>query len=199
MLPTLENVFETGWADTLPAVVLLGPAESEERFQGVVRRVLRTFAKAGAPLVVVFGRFPSSLTLLSTAEKRYSDDLQWTTLSDIDFILSLISKDDASPSSSLLLLCAFRDNEVSSDHIINTHLLPRLEEVHEQIKLNPLALGDVVDFIEDSLRRPSGKSERIDPNVRGLAELILKRTAGSPLFVAQVSRLFPLTLSLAIY
>lgn len=51
----LENVFEPGWLDTLPPIVPLGSAESENRFQNIVRRVLRTFARAGKPLVVVFG------------------------------------------------------------------------------------------------------------------------------------------------
>lgn len=58
VLPILENVFEPGWLDTLPPIVPLGSAESENRFQNIVRRVLRTFARAGKPLVVVFGTSP---------------------------------------------------------------------------------------------------------------------------------------------
>lgn len=47
-------------------------------------------------------------------------------------------------------------------------------------------------FISESLRKPmdaaGGEKRplREDPNIRGLAELILRKTAGSPLFVAQV-------------
>lgn len=177
VLPTLENVFKNNWVKTLPPVVNLGPTESEERFQGVVRRVLRVFARSGSPLVIFF------------------DDLQWSTSSDIAFILSLVSKDDAtsSASDSMLLLCAFRDLGPDPEHIINTALLPKLEEVHLKIALNPLNLGDVMAFVSESFKNPTSSSNnscakiaKEDASLRGLSELILQRTLGSPLFVAQV-------------
>lgn len=55
VLPTLEHLFPPGWIDALPQVVALGAAESEDRFQTVVQRVLRIFARLGKPLVIVFG------------------------------------------------------------------------------------------------------------------------------------------------
>lgn len=55
VLPTLENVFEPGWIDTLPPVPLLGAEESVRRFRDCVLRVLKVFAREGRPLVLVFG------------------------------------------------------------------------------------------------------------------------------------------------
>lgn len=180
VLPTLENLFKNNWVKTLPPVTQLGPTESEERFQGVVRRVLRVFARSGSPLVIFF------------------DDLQWGLSSDIAFILSLISKDDATSSSSdsMLLLCAFRDVGTDPNHIINSALLPKLDEVHLKIALNPLSLSDVMAFVSESFKNPTSTSAnscariaKEDASLRGLSELILQRTLGSPLFVAQVGLL----------
>lgn len=55
VLPALENIFDAGWLDTVPPIVPLEPKESEARFRGIVQRVLRTFARAGRPLVIMFG------------------------------------------------------------------------------------------------------------------------------------------------
>lgn len=55
VLATLENVFGSGWIDTLPPLVPLGAQESEERFQSVVQSVMRCFARYNKPLVLVFG------------------------------------------------------------------------------------------------------------------------------------------------
>lgn len=155
----------------------------------------------------------SALTL-SRLSVHHADDLQWSSPSDIDFLISLLtsSTDDtpatsrkASKSSSLtsaptsathpiLLICLYRDNEVSSTHIVSTKLLPALGESALIISLEPLTLANVMAFVAESLRTPvmvdaQGKkqSAREDPSLRMLSEVILSRTQGSPLFVAQVS------------
>ncbi|ORY92797.1 hypothetical protein BCR35DRAFT_311761 [Leucosporidium creatinivorum] len=229
VLPTLENVFEPGWMDTLPPVPVLGAKESEERFRDCVLRVLKVFAREGRPLVLVF------------------DDLQWSTPSDITFILSLLSSsppdphapttpslDSSAPSSPklappppssstttttaaapaptaqasnqqpsshpILLLCLYRDNEVTPTHIVSTLLLPSLPPPPQRLEilLEPLSLRNVMDFVGESLRTPEmvvaeqeGKSREkekreMDPGIRTLSEVILSRTSGSPLFVAQL-------------
>lgn len=68
VLPSLEHVFERGWMQEQPAVPVLSPHESNERFQSLVQKVLRAFARAGKPLVVVFG---ASFRLSSHAPPRY--------------------------------------------------------------------------------------------------------------------------------
>lgn len=132
--------------------------------------------------------------MLSNAANDLADDLQWTTASDVNFILSLINKEDTSSAgSSMLILCVYRDDEVGYDHIITTSLLPNFSKIHLTITLDPLKLDDVVAFVSESLRKsindPAEKESSIvpeDANIRGLSELILQKTAGNPLFIAQV-------------
>ncbi|SCZ98541.1 BZ3500_MvSof-1268-A1-R1_Chr3-1g05452 [Microbotryum saponariae] len=184
LLPALELIFEPGWVETLPPLVPLGAAESEQRFQSLVRSVLRTFARPGRPLVIVF------------------DDLQWCTLSDLAFIRSLLPEenDTSSRSSShqtpKMLIALWRDNEVDSEHIVSTQLLAQVPEVHLTLSLEPLSLTDVIDYVGAALQTPATKKRskstaaREDPNIRTLSELILATTKGSPLFVAQLLKSF---------
>ncbi|GAA6001160.1 hypothetical protein JCM10207_007438 [Rhodosporidiobolus poonsookiae] len=189
VLPSLEHVFERGWIDEQPQVPALSAQESEERFQSLVQKVLRTFARAGKPLVVVF------------------DDLQWSTLADTAFIRSLAtlgSDDDEDPltcklANPMLLVCLWRDNEVGPDHIVETDLLAKLPRIDQTITLHPLSLSDVSAFVSSALRNPTTPighpadrqaAQRTDASIRRLSELILEKTHGSPLFVAQLLKAF---------
>ncbi|GAA5822059.1 hypothetical protein JCM3770_002264, partial [Rhodotorula araucariae] len=188
VLPTLEHIFERDWLAEQPAAPVLSPQESNERFQSLVLKVLRAFARAGKPLVVVF------------------DDLQWSTTSDLAFIRSLAhhgGDDEDSPltskmASPMLLICCYRDNEVGLDHIVETELLGKLPHVDLTLTLQPLNVQDVSAFIREALRNPSttaitptaSSTERIDANVQRLSELVLEKTSGSPLFVAQLLKAF---------
>ena len=178
VLPTLEQIFEPGWLDQQPPVAVLGPAESEQRFQNLVQKLLRKFAKPGRPLLVTF------------------DDLQWSTPSDLAFITSLVAaapdenglRTGASTSNDpILIVCLWRDNEVGPDHIVGTQLIPNLGPISLTITLQPLTLDDVVLFVTESFRRP--QHDGADPSLRQLSELILAKTLGSPLFVAQLLRI----------
>ncbi|GAA5868990.1 hypothetical protein JCM8547_003243 [Rhodosporidiobolus lusitaniae] len=189
VLPSLEHVFERGWIEEQPQVPVLGAQESEERFQSLVQRVLRTFARAGKPLVVVF------------------DDLQWSTVPDLAFIRSLAmlgSEDDEDPltckmANPMLLVCLWRDNEVSADHIVETDLIAKLPRVDEMVLLEPLTLQNISSFVSSALRNPTTtvglsrnrlSADRVDANVRRLSQLVLEKTNGSPLFVAQLLKAF---------
>ncbi|GAA5944373.1 hypothetical protein JCM1841_000753, partial [Sporobolomyces salmonicolor] len=191
VLPTLENVFEAGWHDRQPAVPVLSAQESEERFQSLVQKVLRIFARAGKPLVVLF------------------DDLQWSTPPDLAFIRSLASlgaDPDDDPvackmANPMLLICLWRDNEVGSTHVVETDLLAKLPAVDLTLTLEPLDLNAVSAFVSTTLKNPTMPSsldagreeagmERVDASVRKLSELILEKTRGSPLFVAQLLKSF---------
>ncbi|BGP22990.1 hypothetical protein JCM10295v2_001881 [Rhodotorula toruloides] len=195
VLPILEQLFEPGWLERQPQVPVLNPQESEERFRGVVQKVLRAFARAGKPLVVVF------VTMIA------ADDLQWSTLSDLAFIRSLAmlgsdEDDDASSSKMacpMLLLCVFRDNEVGHDHIVETDLLAKLPSPPLTVWLEPLSVANISSFISQALRNPSEsggstsfqpRSDPVDASIRRLSDLILERTNGSPLFVAQLLKAF---------
>lgn len=135
-----------------------------------------------------------------------ADDLQWSTLSDIAFIRSLAhvgSDDDDDPLSCkmanpMLLICCFRDNEVGPGHIVETDLLAKLPHIDLTLTLEPLNIQNVSAFINEALRNPTtgdatsptSPLERIDSNIRRLSELVLEKTGGSPLFVAQLLKSF---------
>ncbi|GAA5947465.1 hypothetical protein JCM3765_001690 [Sporobolomyces pararoseus] len=190
VLPAVENVFERGWLDGQPAVAVIGAQESEERFQNIVQKVLRIFARADRPLVVLF------------------DDLQWSTPSDLAFIRSLAMLgvgDDQNPltckmANPMLLICAWRDNEVDSTHIVETELCAKLPSVDLTLSLEPLTLQAVSSFVSEALRNPATVSDlvasrapdevKINKNVSRLSQLILDKTRGSPLFVSQLLKSF---------
>lgn len=189
VLPSVENVFDRGWLDNQPPVATIGAQESEERFQNLVQKVLRIFARADKPLIVLF------------------DDLQWSTSSDLAFIRSLAMLGlaaDQDPltckmANPMLLICAWRDNEVSPSHIVETELCAKLPAVDLTLTLEPLTLQAVSSFVSESLRNPSSTSDlaasrapddqKISKNIARLSQLILDKTRGSPLFVSQVSAL----------
>ncbi|KAM0787699.1 hypothetical protein ACM66B_003759 [Microbotryomycetes sp. NB124-2] len=177
LLPSLETVFKPGWMESLPPVVPLGAAESEERFQSIVQRVLQIFARPGKPLVLVF------------------DDLQWSTPSDLKFILRLLSRDDSDQESAarpILNICVYRDNEVDHHHIVETILLKDLPADAPILKLEPLTIEDIKTFVGEALRQPTDAfghrrvGSKEDAEISTLADVILSRTGGSPLFVAQL-------------
>ena len=213
VLPSLEHVFERGWLAEQPVVPVLSPQESNERFLGVVQKVLRAFARAGKPLVVVFGASSLSTSYQSVAQNvpadgspPHADDLQWSTPSDVAFIRSLAhlgSDDDDDPLSCkmanpMLLVCCYRDNEVDASHIVKTDLLAKLPRIDLTVTLEPLNIQDVASFIGEALRNSTKSDttpatsphERVDANVRRLSELVLEKTSGSPLFVAQLLKAF---------
>src|SRR5262249_60813153 len=80
----------------------------------------------------------------------------------------------------LLLIGAYRDNEVTAAH----PLMRKLDAIRkagapvQQIVLAPLARDDLAELFTDCLRRGS-------EGVAALAELIHHKTAGNPFFAIQ--------------
>lgn len=101
----------------------------------------------------------------------------------------------------MLLICLYRDNEVGPEHIVSTTLLPRLDSSALIITLDHLTLPDVMAFVTESLRTPASTTVLSKPtqtsraregaSVRQLSELVMTKTGGSPLFVAQVCAVSP--------
>src|SRR5262249_1671206 len=106
----------------------------------------------------------------------FLDDLQWLDAATLDLLENLLSRSDLR---NLLLIGAFRDNEVTATH----PLMRRLEamratgRVHD-IKVAPLTLNDLGNLVADSLRCDL---DRADP----LAALVHAKTDGNPFFVIQ--------------
>jgi len=154
LVPELELVI-----GKQPPVADLPPQDAQNRFQMVFRRFLGVFARKEHPLAL------------------FLDDLQWLDTATLDLLEHLVRHSEVRH---LLLLGAYRDNEVSPSH----PLLRTLEAIRkagarvEEIVLAPLGLDDVGQLIADALHC---EPERARP----LAELVQEKTGGNPFFAIQ--------------
>ena len=142
-----------------PPVSDLSPQDAQRRFQLVIRQFIAVFARPEHPLAL------------------FLDDLQWLDVATLDVIEDLLI---ASEVQHLMVIGAYRDNEVGL-----THLLPRKLDairkagaVVQEIKLAPLSSEDLRLLIEGSLRC---SPDRANP----LAQLVHEKTAGNPFFSIQ--------------
>jgi predicted ATPase len=142
-----------------PPVPELPPSEAQRRFQLVFRRFIGVFARPEHPLAL------------------FLDDLQWLDAATLDLIEDLLTRDDLRH---LLLIGAYRDNEVSATH----PLVRKLDAIRqagaavEDIVLTPLAEDDLRQLLVDCLHC---EPERAAP----LAKLIHEKTSGNPFFAIQ--------------
>ena len=142
-----------------PPVTVLPPKDAQARFQLVFRRFIGVFARREHPLAL------------------FLDDLQWLDSATLDLLEDLLSRPDIRH---LMLIGAYRDNEVNSSH----PLMRKLEEMRQagavvhQIVLAPLSCEDLGRLIADSLHC---EPIRAAP----LAQLVHQRTAGNPFFATQ--------------
>ncbi len=137
----------------------LEPKQAKTRFQLVFSQFVRVFARPEHPLAL------------------FIDDLQWLDSATLDLIERITTQEDIRH---LLLIGAYRDNEVGPDHPL-THKLEAIRDVGVQvteIRLVPLSLTDLTQMIADSLR--CGPS-----HANPLAKLVHSKTAGNPFFSIQ--------------
>ena len=139
-----------------PPVPDLPPRDAQNRFQLVFRRFLGAFARPEHPLAL------------------FLDDLQWLDAATLDLIEHLVTHSEVHH---LLLVGAYRDNEVSSSHLL-TGTLEAIREAGmkmEEIVLAPLGLDDIGQLVADALHC---KQDTSNP----LAQLVLEKTGGNPFF-----------------
>jgi predicted ATPase len=154
LVPELEHV-----VGKQPPVAELPPQEAKNRFQMVFRRFLGVFARKEHPLAL------------------FLDDLQWLDSATLDLLEHLVTHPEVQH---LLLVAAYRDNEVGPSH----PLIRTLEAIREtdarvhEIVLAPLGLGDVDRLIADSLHCEPDRG-------RSLAQLVQEKTGGNPFFAIQ--------------
>jgi hypothetical protein len=142
-----------------PPVPELPPQQAQSRFQMVFRRFLGVFARPDHPLAL------------------FLDDLQWLDPATLDLVEDLLTQPEVRH---LLLIGAYRDNEVDAAH----PLARKLEAIRQagahlqEISLAPLARADVRQLIADTLR--CGRQEAAP-----LAQLVHEKTGGNPFFTIQ--------------
>jgi predicted ATPase/signal transduction histidine kinase/GAF domain-containing protein len=154
LIPALELVI--GKQAPVPE---LPPKEAQSRFQLVFRRFLAVFATPEHPLAL------------------FLDDLQWLDAATLGLLEWLVAAPELSH---LLLVGAYRDNEVDTSHPLMRTLATIRNaggRVHE-ITLAPLKPHDVAQLVADSLRAEPART-------RPLADLVFEKTSGNPFFVIQ--------------
>ncbi|SIO65520.1 PAS domain S-box-containing protein [Bradyrhizobium erythrophlei] len=142
-----------------PPVPDLPPQDAQRRFQLVLRRFIGVFARPEHPLAL------------------FLDDLQWLDPATLDLLDDILTQPDVRH---LLLIGAYRDNEVDSTH----PLMRKLEAIRQaganvqEIVLASLTRDDLERLIDDSLQC---EPRRVKP----LAELVHEKTGGNPFFATQ--------------
>ena len=142
-----------------PPVPGLEPQQAQRRFQLVLRRFIGVFARADQPLAL------------------FLDDLQWLDAATLDLLEDLMTQADVRH---LLLVGAYRDNEVDAHHPLARKLaaVQSCGAKVSEIKLGPLNQEQVGRLIADGLGCET-------TSVAALAQLVHGKTAGNPFFVLQ--------------
>ncbi|MBW8829152.1 MAG: response regulator [Burkholderiales bacterium] len=154
LVPELEFVI-----GRQPPVSDLSPDEMRARFQTVFRRFLGVFARPEHPLAL------------------FLDDLQWVDRATLDLLQHLATHPDVRH---LLLVGAYRDNEVSPIHPLmrmREGIVKAGRSIHD-IVLTPLVADDVSRLVSDTMR--------CDPaSAQPLTALVQEKTSGNPFFAIQ--------------
>ena len=142
-----------------PPVPELPPQQAQSRFQLVFRRFLGVFARPEHPLAL------------------FLDDLQWLDPATLDLLEDLLTQPEVRH---LLLIGAYRDNEVDAAHPLARKLeaIRQARRPLQEISLAPLARADVRQLIADALR--CGPAQAAP-----LAQLVHEKTGGNPFFAIQ--------------
>jgi PAS domain S-box-containing protein len=142
-----------------PPVPELSPKDAQYRFQRVVRRLLGVFAQPEHPLAL------------------FLDDLQWLDAATLDLIEDLLTQ---SGLKHLMLIGAYRDNEVDASHPLTRELevIRQTGTRVQQIQLGPLGHEHLRELIMDAVRSEPALT-------LPLANLVQEKTAGNPFFAIQ--------------
>lgn len=141
-----------------PAVSELLGQDAQRRFHEVVRRFIGVFTR----------EHPLAL---------FVDDLQWLDAATLDLMADLLMHPEVTR---LMLIGAYRDNEVESTH----PLMRKLQAIREagatvhEIVLTPLARHDLETLIEHAVHCEHGSAN-------ALTELVEQKTTGNPFFAIQ--------------
>jgi len=142
-----------------PPVPQLPPAETHNRLNLVFHNFVSVFTRKEHPLVL------------------FLDDLQWADNASLNLVRMLMT---GAESQYLLIVGAYRDNEVDAAHPLSVTLEEILAAgtVAHQMTLPPLQLPHICQLLADTLKTTPDK-------VLPLAELIQIKTSGNPFFMSE--------------
>ena len=142
------------------SVSSLEAAQAQKRFNLVFQKFINVFTQPEHPLVI------------------FLDDLQWADAASLKFIQLFMTDVD---NQYLLLIGAYRDNEVGKSHPLSLTLdeLRETEATVNIVMVKPLELSNISALVADTLHCDL---EKVEP----LAELCFQKTNGNPFFINQL-------------
>ncbi len=152
VIPELERII-----GTQPPVGELAGIAAQQRFNWVFQKFVEVFTTAEHPLTI------------------FLDDLQWADSASLESIELLMAG-----TGYLLILGAYRDNEVSPVHplMLTIERLQQARKIVSTIGLTPLNCNDIDRLLADTLHCSIASAQP-------LTELIDLKTQGNPFFVTQ--------------
>jgi PAS domain S-box-containing protein len=156
VIPELEQII-----GQQPTASELSGIAAQNRFNLLFQKFIEVFTTREHPLVL------------------FLDDLQWADSASLQLV-KLLMNDKMNNNGYLLLLGAYRDNEVSPAHpfILTVDELRKAAIAINTITLAPLDAGDVNHLIADTLSCPIALAQP-------LTELVMQKTKGNPFFLTQ--------------
>jgi len=155
VIPSLEHLL-----GKQPPVPDLAPSETQNRFRSLFQQFIRAVSTPHHPLVI------------------FLDDWQWADTGSIELLKTLMADND---NQYLLILCAYRSNEVTKAHpfMLNLDEIRKNGKQIHKIKLFELPLEDINELISDTLHLQKSETE-------SLAKLMAQKTEGNPFFLTQL-------------
>ncbi|MEG5001747.1 trifunctional serine/threonine-protein kinase/ATP-binding protein/sensor histidine kinase [Microcoleus sp. B4-D4] len=152
VLPELENII-----DKQPPATELSGSAAQNRFNLLFQKFVQVFTTIEHPLVM------------------FLDDLQWADSASLN-LLKLLLQDTGY----LLVLGAYRDNEVSPVHpfILTVNEMVKTGATVNTITLRPLTELDLNSLVTDTLNCESSLAQP-------LTNLVYQKTQGNPFFATQ--------------
>ncbi|WP_437522044.1 AAA family ATPase [Sorangium sp. So ce726] len=142
-----------------PPVPELPPAEAQGRLHATLQRFVAACAQKEHPVVL------------------FLDDLQWA---DVESLLLLEQLATYAEPEHLLLIGAYRDNEVGPAHPLRLTLAEARKRgaAVSELVLEPLSAAHVGALVAEAVHAP-------EAHVEPLSQLVYDKTAGNPFFVLQ--------------
>jgi PAS domain S-box-containing protein len=142
-----------------PATPELAPTLAKNRLHHLFRNVLIASSQQQQPLIL------------------FLDNLQWADHATLQLLNQLHHGIDTLP---IVILAAYRADEVGSAHPLTelNEALAQQKNSAQTLPLAPLSLESIHDLISDTLKHHHA-------NILPVAELVLEKTGGNPLFIRQ--------------
>ncbi|MEH1958854.1 MAG: AAA family ATPase [Nostoc sp.] len=154
VIPELEQII-----GQQPPATELSPNAAQNRFNLLFQKFIQVFTTKEHPLVI------------------FLDDLQWADSTSLKLMQLLMSE---SGSGALLLIGAYRDNEVSAAHPLMLTLdeIAKANSSINRITLSPLSEASLNQLVADTLNCSLETTEI-------LTQLVYQKTKGNPFFSTQ--------------